>query len=142
MPRVSEELLLWTFPKVSFNSPNSVFNAWVAEGWASCLARKDSDTVPMTEGGGGPGTRYHIESRHACMYARVNNYGKQMYILCALNEKLTISSCVTINHLQRQQTNITFCRDSAVFCCMAWRVAHGFQLSPLQAIINLRGCCT
>ena len=30
--RVSEELLLWTFPKVSFNSPNSVFNAWVKVG--------------------------------------------------------------------------------------------------------------
>lgn len=62
-----------------------------------------------------------------------------MCIICALNEKLAISSCcVTINHLQRQQTNITLCRDWAVFCCMTWRVTHGFQLSPLQAIINLR----
>ena len=107
------------------------------------FGQQDSDTIPMPEGGG-PGTRYHMCMLyvHACMYARAYNYGKQMYIICALNEKLTTSSCVTINHLQRQQTNITFCRDSAVFCCMTWRVAHGFQLSPLQAIINLRGCCT
>lgn len=83
--RVSEELLLWTFPKVSFNSPNSVFNAWVGWAWLGIMfGQQDSDTIPMPEGGVAQehGIICRIVYMHACKYARAYNYGKQMCGAC------------------------------------------------------------